>query len=60
VTPEMWIECFKEDARFDGSEIESLVDELLAQFCGPRTMFDARCFAPAEEHERYTVVRRSV
>jgi GNAT superfamily N-acetyltransferase len=29
-------------------------------FCGPRSMFDARGFAPAEEHERYVVVRRPV
>ena len=29
-------------------------------FCGPRSMFDARAFVPAEEHERYTVVRRPV
>jgi GNAT superfamily N-acetyltransferase len=29
-------------------------------FCGPRSMFDARGFAPAEEHDRYTVVRRPV
>ena len=29
-------------------------------FCGPRSMFDAREFAPAEEHDRYTVVRRPV
>lgn len=31
-----------------------------AQFRGPRTMFDARGFAPVEDHERYTVVRRPV
>ena len=31
-----------------------------ASFCGPRSMFDARGFAPAEEHETYTVVRRPV
>ena len=29
-----------------------------ASFCGPRSMFDARGFAPAEEHDGYTVVRR--
>lgn len=29
-------------------------------FLGPRPMFDARGFTPAEEHDRYTVVRRSV
>jgi GNAT superfamily N-acetyltransferase len=31
-----------------------------ASFCGPRSMFDARGFEPAEEHDRYTVVRRTV
>lgn len=29
-------------------------------FCGPRSMFDARGFEPAEEHERYTVMRKPV
>ena len=26
----MWIECFEKDARFDGAEIESLVEQFLA------------------------------
>ena len=26
----MWIECFEKDARFDGDEIESLVEQLVA------------------------------
>lgn len=31
-----------------------------SSFCGPRSMFNARSFSPAEEHERFTVVRRPV
>ena len=26
----MWVECFEKDARFDGAETESLVEQLLA------------------------------
>jgi GNAT superfamily N-acetyltransferase len=35
----------------DGSDAES--------FRGTRSMFDARAFRPAEEHERFTVMRRA-
>lgn len=31
-----------------------------ASFCGPRTMFDARGFAPVEQYERFIVVRKPV
>jgi len=31
-----------------------------SSFCGPRSMFDARDFSAAEEHETFTVVRRPV
>jgi GNAT superfamily N-acetyltransferase len=46
-------------ARFiEGYPRRAVDDGDAASFCGPRSMFDARSFAPAEEHDRYTVVRR--
>jgi hypothetical protein len=48
----MWIECL------DPRRVETGDDS--GAFCGRRSMFDARGFVPAEEHDRYDVVRRPV
>ena len=44
----------------EGYPRNEAADSDASSFCGPRSMFDARGFTNAEEHDRFTVVRRPV